>query len=76
MNYDLLSSLMDSALLCRLFNNLLHFKFKSKYRYISGIVAMMVLALRYFICMNVSASTEYIVRILFNSAIFVIAFVF
>ncbi len=76
MNYDLLSSFMDSALLCRLFNNLLHFKFNYKYRYISGVVAMLILALRYFICMNVTDSTEYIVRILFNSAIFVIAFVF
>lgn len=76
MNYDLLASLMDSALLCRLFNNLLHFKFNPKLRYLSGVAAMLILALRYFICINVSDSTEYVVRILFNLTIFLIAFVF
>lgn len=76
MNYDLLASIMDSALLCRLFNNLLHFKFNHKWRYISGVVAMAVLALRYVICENIPESSVYAVRIVFNLAIFVIAFVF
>ena len=76
MNYDLLAALMDSALLCRLFNNLLHFKFNPKLRYISGVTAMIMLTLRYFICLNVSENTEYSVRIVFNLAIFFIAFVF
>ena len=76
MNYDLLASLMDSALLCRLFNNLLHFKFNPKLRYISGLASMIVLALRQFICMNVSDQTAFFVRIIFDLAIFVIAFVF
>ncbi len=76
MNYDLLASLMDSALLCRLFNNLLLFRFNPKLRFISGVAAMVILALRYFICINASEATEYIVRIVFNIAIFLIAFVF
>ncbi len=76
MNYDLLASLMDSVLLCRFFNNLLHFKYNPKLRFISGVASMVCLTLRYIICMNVSESTEYIVRILFNVAIFVIAFIF
>lgn len=76
MDFDLLASLMDSALLYRLYDNLLHFKFNRKLRYLSGVAAMAILVLRYVICMNMSDSNVYIVRILFNLAIFIIAFVF
>ncbi len=76
MNYDLLASVMDSALLYRLFDNLLHFRFNQKLRYISGVVALASLGLRYLICMHVTDETEYVIRLLFNLMIFIIAFAF
>ena len=76
MIFDILGALIDSALLYRLFNNLLHFRFNPKYWYISGIASMMVLAMRYVICLGVSDFADYIIRIAFNIAIFLIAFIF
>lgn len=77
MIFDLLTAVIDSILLYRLYHNLLHFKYNNDYRYISGIVALSILIARYFMYDIIpSEPMSTIMQILGNLSIFLIALLF